>query len=352
MKIREQIVNFIRGGRKVYRGSFAGIFGGWYNPSTGEWKCLSSLQYADTIYYSLVKLLSDLNHDVTWQFNGSNPQLESAFVRFFNTYSSLVMHRLYGAEGVVVIKHTQVGTGVAAAHEFGIAVENTDYIKSEKDGWTEYGSIKEGVEVYAMSSPARMATGKGDKALAAPILELLNNTLNASNTISSRLGAVVVASPKTPNNAPISVVLDDEEKKAIEKEWREQYGIQSEQSQVMVLPREMSFQVISLATLDLKTPDKVKMAVCALADQIGIPANQSALIDANSSKALSNGSELLAGDFAKYQSFERVFDCTWVQFARDCGLQPGMEEEVQGEPVKSYYTIYNKPQVKTEQSNG
>lgn len=351
MNLREQISNIFRGGRKVYHGTLNSLLS-HYNPLTGEWKCMSAFPFSDTIYFSLVKMLSDINHDVTWKFDGSNTQLEAAFVRFFNEYGSMVMHRLYGTEGVVVIKHTQVGNGANAAHEFGIAKEGTDYTKCEDDDWTEYKSIKEGVEVYAMASPAKKASGKGDKALAAPILELLNNALNASNTISARLGALIVASPKSPSNSPISVVLDEDEKKAIEKEWREQYGIQSEQSQVMVLPREMSFEVISLATLDLKTPDKVKMAVCALADQIGIPANQSALIDAQSSKALSNGSELMAGDFAKYQSFERVFDSTWVQFARKCGLRPGMTEVVQGETVKSYYTIYNKPKQKTEQSNG
>lgn len=350
MTIREQILNIFRGGHKVYHGSFSGIFGGGlYNPVTGEWK-ITDNQYADAIYYSMVKLLSDLNHDVTWQFKGSNPSLEAAFVRFFNEYGSMVTHRLFGSDGVVVVKHVQVGEGERAAHEFGIAVKNTDYTEREQDGFTIYDSMREGVDVYAMVSPCKMATGKGDKVIAAPILELLDNTLNASNTISSRLGAVVVASPKTPNNAPISIVLDDEEKKAIEKEWREQYGIKREQSQVMVLPREMSFQVISLATLDIKTPDKVKMAVCALADQLGIPANQSAIIDANSSKALSNGSELKAGDFAKYQSFERLIDCTWVQMARSLRLEPGMVEVVQGMPVGSYYTIYNKPKQETEQN--
>lgn len=350
MTIRQQILNLFRGGRRVFRGSYSSIFGG-YNPLTGEWKCMTNHAYAEAIYYSLVKLLSDLNHDVTWQFDGTDKALESAFVRFFNTYGSMVTHRLFGCDGVVVIKHTQVGEGLNAAHEFGIAIENTDYSKSVENGWETYKSLKVGVEVYAMTSPCKMATGKGDKAVAAPILDLLDNTLNASNTISARLGAVIVCSPKNPTNSPISFVLDDDEKKAIEKMWREEYGALDKQSQIMVLPREMAFQVISLASLDLKTPEKVKMAVCALADQIGIPANQSAIIDAQTSKSLSNGSELIAGDFAKYQSFERLCDCTWVQFARDCGLRPGMVELVQGEPVKSYYTIYNKPKQKTE-NNG
>ena len=87
----------------------------------------------------------------------------------------------------------------------------------------------------------------------------------------------------------------------------------------------------------------------AIADRIKVPANQVGLIDAMSSKSLSNGSELREGDYNKYQSFERLLDCTFVQFARDLGLYPGMSEVVQGEVVRGYYTIYNKPKQSAQQ---
>lgn len=335
MNFAQQISNIFRGGRKFFHGSWYTVMGGW--------DAITKHAYADGIYYSMVKLLADLNHDVTWQFDNSNLAVESAFVRFYNQYCSMITHRLFEGDGVVVIAHTQVGEGATAAHEFHIALRD-EFSKIDEDGWTVYKSAKVGVDIYAMMSPTKKATGRGDKQIASPMLELLDNTLNASNTVSSRLGAMVVCSPKTPNSSPMPISFDEEEKKEIEEQISKEYGALSKQKQVMVLPKEMSWQVVSLATLDLKTMDKVKMAVCALADQIGVPANQSALIDANSSKSLSNGSELLAGDFAKYQSFERLLDCTWVQMARDLNLAPGMIEAVQGEPVKSYYTIYNKPQ--------
>lgn len=338
MNIQQKIVNFFRGGHKFFHGSSYVVSGGFCE--------MSRHVYSDAIYYSLVKLLTDLNRDVVWRFDGTSANVESAFVRFYNTYGVMIGHMLYSGSGVVVIKHTMVGEGSTAAHEFSIA-KTDDYTKTEEDGWTVYKSAKVGVDIYAMYSPSKKATGKGDKVIAAPMLELLDNTLNASNTISSRLGALVVCSPKNLTNAAIPFALDEEEKKAIEEQMQKEYGALNQQKQVMILPREMSWQVISLAQLDLKTMDKVKMAVCALADQIGVPANQSALIDANSSKALSNGSELVAGDFAKYQSFERLLDCTWVQLARDCNLRPGITEVIDGVKVDSFYAIYNKPKIQT-----
>ena len=86
--------------------------------------------------------------------------------------------------------------------------------------------------------------------------------------------------------------FEDKIKKEIEKDMQEDYGALSRQSNMMLLPREMSFQVINLAGLDLKMQDKVKAAILAIVDRIKIPANQVAYIDAQSSKALANGSEI------------------------------------------------------------
>ena len=65
-------------------------------------------------------------------------------------------------------------------------------------------------------------------------------------------------------------------------------------------------------------------------DRVKVPANQVAIIDANSSKTLSNGTELREGDYNKYQSFERLLNHTFVRLAEEMGMD-------------LTYTIYNKP---------
>lgn len=330
-KIIDNIQQLFSRGRKVYKPQI-GVTG---------WGGISTYQFADAIFLNCIELLTDLAHDVTWQFAGTKPNVEAAFVRFFNTYGKVVLNMTY-TQGFSVIAHTQAGEGPAAVHEFRLANKD-EYTKHETQYWTTFESKNPDVEIYVIRSASYQSTGKSDKQICMPVLEMLDNVMNASNTISARMGAMVICSPKNLSNAPTSTVLDVEEKEELEKEIANNYGALRQQRQVMVLPREMNWEVISLAQIDLKTADKVKMLCCMIADRVKVPANQIAVIDANSSKSLSNGSELREGDVNKYQSAERLLDQTFVQMARDLGLAPGASEAVQGEIVGSYYTIYNKP---------
>lgn len=334
MKIYNQIQQFFRGRRRLYSSASFAAFGGW----TGD---IGALPFADVVCMNAADLLVDLTADVSWRFSGSKRAVEVAFDRFYKQYAKIVLHRLY-REGVVIIGHTQAGEGPAAVHEFHMC-KKSEYNKQTTDGYDVYVSTRDGLEVYPMESATHQLTGKSDYEILQPFREMLDNALNASNTVCKRLGALVVACPKNPTNGPTSIELDKEEKEALEKEAQEGYGALNSQNQFLIMSREMGFQVISLASLDLKTQDRVKTCVLAIADRYKVPANQVGMIDANSSKSLSNGSELREGDFNKYQSFERLLDQTWVQFARDCGIEPGAVEIIEGEPVASYYVIYNKP---------
>jgi hypothetical protein len=97
----------------------------------------------------------------------------------------------------------------------------------------------------------------------------------------------------------------------------------------------MHFQVIGMDGVDRKLTEKVRACVLAICDRVKVPANQVAIIDANSSKTLSNGTELREGDYNKYQSFERLLNHTFVRLAEEMGMDVD-------------YTIYNKP----ERNNG
>lgn len=314
------------------------------NSALGGWSAtISKHRFGDVVFFNCVELLTDLLRDVTWQFDGTKPTVESAFVRFYNEYSKIAMYR-YFANGVIVIAHEVVGEGPMAAHEFRLASENKDYTKYNDGDYITYRSMRENTEIYAIHSTIYQAVGKSHREMCEPFVSYLDNTLNASNTVSERMGAFVVCSPKNITNAPTAIELDADEKEELQKDIRDQYGALSKQSQVMVLPREMTWQTVSLASIDMRTDSKVRIAVTAIADCIKIPANQVSMIDANNSKTLANGSEMREGDYNKYQSFERYLDAIFVQMARDAGLRPGAIDITQGTSVGSYYTIYNKPE--------
>jgi len=310
---------------------------------------LSRHPFADTIYYNMIGMLTDLDNDVTWRFSSDKASLAAAFISFFNKYAKVV-HTRYFDKGYVVIAHEWMGEGAVRVDSFRLASED-EYRKESKKDYVNIVPTKkaedEDIELYVLASSLLETTGHSHREHAHPYLCYLDNALNASNTITERLGAVVVASPKGTVNTYGR--LNEDEKKQIEEEIRKDYGALSQQSQFLLLPKEMDMQVVSLAQLDLKTDTRVRCSVLALADLFRVPANQIAMIDADSSKALSNGSELIAGDLAKYKSFERLLEETFVRMARDLGLAPAKYEEIDGVNTAIYYGIYNKPVVNNEE---
>lgn len=340
-KFRDIVDGVFKRGTRFYRG---------FGVSIGGFK-LSCHQFADTIYYNIIGQLTDLDNDVTWKFAPGQESLAAAFIGFYNRYARVV-HTRYFDDGYVVIAHEIIGEGSSRVDSFRMARKD-EYTKHVDKDYVQIkatkASVEKGIELYVMASSLLETTGHSHKDHARPYIIYLDNALNASNTITERLGAMVVASPKGTVNT--FGRLNEDEKKQIEEEIRKDYGALSNQSQFLLLPKEMDMQVVSLATLDTKTDSRVRCAVLAMADLFRVPANQIAIIDANSSKALSNGSELIAGDLAKYKSFERLLDETFVRMARDLGLKAGDKEMIDGVETPIYYGIYNKPKVRYEEGN-
>lgn len=286
---------------------------------------MSCLQFGNVIFLNIVELMTDLSSEVHWNaLRKSDTVMFAEFRSFYDRYGRQILTRLY-TDGFAVIGYKN-GFRWLTSNDY-TCISDTDE--------TIVRAYDEEMQVYVMKSPTYDCFGMSDKQMLLPFITFLDNVLNASNTVSARMGSVVVASPKNPSNAPTAVVLKGEQKDELEKETQDEYGALSSQKLFMVLPREMAFQVINLAGLDQKTTEKARLAILAIADRVKVPANQIAIIDANSSKSLSNGSELREGDYSKYQSFERLLNNTFLQLAESCGL-------------KLTYTMDNKPKRPTE----
>ena len=287
------------------------------------WEGLTRLPFGELVFRNIVELLTDLANDVTWVHMDKRDALTFArFTAFFGAEAKTVLWRVY-RHGFAVI---------------GLNKERGDFRLLNEN---EYQRVGVGADVvikakdpelfcYVMKSPVYAEEARSDYDLCLPFVKFLDNTLNASNTACEKMGAFVVASPETASSAPTPAKLSPEDKKDMEEAIGKEYGLLNKQRQIMLLPRGMKFETISLTNIDTKMSDRVRMCVCAIADRIKVPANQIAIIDATSSKTLANGTELREGDFNKYQNFERLLNRTFVKFAADLGLAVT-------------YTIYNKP---------
>lgn len=313
MKINDWINRTFRRGTNVISDHYGVGYGG---------VCLSRYEFGKTVFVSITELLTSLINDVAFKFVSGLQSDFASFAAFVELNGEYVLTRLM-LEGYVVVGKCAAGLRVLDANDYStIGSGNTlRAVPRRGDIYTE---------CYVLRSSIFEMVGQSDFGFCSAFVKYLNNALNASNTTLERLGSLIVLSPKSPSNLPTVVTLDKSKKEELENEIVAQYGSLDKQRQVMVLPREVNINTINLAALDLKTTDRVRTAILAICDRLKVPANQVAIIDANSSKSLSNGSELREGDFNKYQSFERLLNRTFIRMAGDMGLVVD-------------YTIYNKP---------
>lgn len=277
------------------------------------------LPFANVIFVNICDLLTDLCNDVTLQRVCGSVVTFVGFRAFYNESAKLVLGRLFDS-GFCVIGNRGGAFWVMKPAEYSVNGDiDSTFIRSHDPS----------VSVYVMKSDTFTRFGVSDRQLLRPFLEFLDNVLNASNTVSARMGSFVICSPVQPQGGT-GLVLPKAQKDALEKEISESYGALKKQKGFMLLQNPVNTQIVNLAGLDQKTQEKARLAILAICDRIKVPANQVGIIDASSSKSFANGSELREGDFSKYQSFERLLNSTFIQMAKAFGLSLD-------------YEIYNKP---------
>lgn len=298
-----------------------------YQSSSWDW-LTTHLEFGNVIYNNILEILIDLINDVELKRDSKlTDVLDFAnFKTFVEQDGKDTLYR-YFTFGYVVIELPS-----ETNRAYRILEKETDYTiqTNESGAWKVVPFNLKDNQIYVMKSSLFLNTGMSHKMFVWPYLKYINSLFNASDTITTRLGSVIVCSPKNLSSAPTDIVLTEEDKKEIEEDLSKNYGALRNQKQIMILPREMNFENLSLTGIDDKLETKLKLAVEVLCDAFKVPANQVAVIDANSSKALSNGSELIAGDIRKYQSFERLLNETFIKMADDLR-------------INLTYEIYNKP---------
>lgn len=322
-----KIYDFIQ---RVFPSKFRVLFNGWQGGLFGGWG-FEKKDFASLIWYNICDLLADILEDV--QMNAKD--LSEDGVLFFAQFKAFVyawgrpVLQMLWDNGYCVIGYK------SERGRFWI-MSQSEYTQVTDGNLSSIRPYDESVQIYVMRSAAYITHQLSDRVLCRSWLDFLDDICNSSATVNKRLGALVIASPKNLTNAPTATVLTEDQKNKIEKDVRENYGSLPKQSNFMLLPREMSWQTVNLAGMDLRTTEKAKFCILAICDRLKVPANQVAIVDANGSKTLANGSELREGDRSKYASFRRVFERTFADMARDLGIE--FTYTITGEPTAQQTT--------------
>ena len=282
---------------------------------------IGNFKYAEVIFENITEILIDLQSDTSLIFKGGNDISFDIINLFFKKEGKKFLYYTYRYGRVFLIFE---GNVLTIAEPFDIQKETRgdyDYYFLKKD---------KAKRVIVFDSEHFQMYGKSHFDKLFPFFDLLNNILNASNTITKRLGVAVFATPVTPGSSSFTGNLTPEQKKKIEDEIENAYGALDSQNILHILTEDLKFNQINLAGQNINLTERSKIAILTIADKIKVPANQISLIDASASKAFANGSEILAGDFQKYQSFERLLVSTIFPLAEILGCS-------------ITYDIYNKP---------
>ena len=285
---------------------------------------IGNFKFAEVIFENITEILIDLQSDTSLIFKGGNDISFDIINLFFKKEGKKFLYYTYRYGRVFL---TFEGNALTIADPIDIYKETKgdyDYFFSKKN---------KAKRVIVFDSEHYQMYGKSHFDKLFPFFDLLNNILNASNTITKRLGVAVFATPVTPGSSSFTGNLTPEQKKKIEQELENTYGALESQNILHILTEDLKFNQINLAGQNINLTERSKIAILTIADKIKVPANQISLIDASTSKAFANGSEILAGDFQKYQSFERLLVSTFFPLA-----------EILGCTIS--YDIYNKPLIK------
>ncbi|NLE03396.1 MAG: hypothetical protein GX638_01150 [Crenarchaeota archaeon] len=289
---------------------------------------IGSLDFATIIFENACDLLVDLVSDTTLILKSGNPTAFKSFSDFFYRDGKRTLVDIF-ANGYVVIGYSNGRFEILDTCDY---YKKTDGQKIEfvhrNPYWQGKIIVFEGEHhrIYRMSHLEKLK----------PFLQLLNNVLNASNTITKKMGVSVFATPRTVSGMNTARKLLAREIRELEEDVEKSYGALDTQKIIHFLSDDLKFEIINLAGQNLGLNEKMRVAVLAIADKIKIPANQIGLIDANTSKAFANGTEMKEGDFQKYQAFERLLQSTFVELAKLLHID-------------ITYEIYNKPKLGLEQ---
>jgi hypothetical protein len=289
---------------------------------------IGSLDFATIVFENICDLLVDLVSDTTLILKSGNPTAFKAFSDFFYRDGKRTLVDIF-ADGYAVIGYSDGKFKILDTDEYYRKTDGKKLEFTHRDSsWQGRIIVFEGEHhrIYGMSHLEKLK----------PFMQLLNNVLNASNTITKKLGVSIFATPRTVSGMNTVSKLLPKEIEQLEKSTEKSYGALDTQKIIHFLSDDLRFEIINLAGQDLGLNEKMRVAVLAIADKIKIPANQISLIDANTSKAFANGSEMKEGDFQKYQAFERLLQSTFVELAKMLHIE-------------ITYEIYNKPKLGLEQ---
>jgi hypothetical protein len=228
--------------------------------SFGNLNLLTNYKFADVILFQIIKKITTAMSGVVWTFSGTdNGVLGYRLKIMFEKKFALIYKKMF-FDGVAVF-------AVNYQTDDLILLDDTDY--KIIDGKINVESKLRDYRIFTLYSDTYAIFGKTDLYTCKDMFLYIENLLNAINATTENLGAMGVLSPET--TAGVMSKLGDKEKEAIQKDWRENYGLKIGKWSIMISNTPTKFQQINLPIKDLELSQKLKDAIQILAGYLEVP---------------------------------------------------------------------------------
>lgn len=221
---------------------------------------LTSYKFADVILYQIIKKITTAMSGVVWTFSGSDNMVLALRLKILFEKKFALIYKKMFFDGVAVFAVNFETDDIKL-------LDSSDY--KIIDGKIEVEKNLINYRLFTLYSDTYMIFGRTDFFTCKDLFLHIDNLLNAINATTENLGAMGVLSPESTTG--VMGKLGDTEKKAIQKDWRENYGLKVGKWSIMISNTPTKFQQISLPIKDLELSDKLKNAIQLLAGYLEVP---------------------------------------------------------------------------------
>lgn len=207
----------------------------------GSFLRISENKYAQIVVASLLDMVSNSLKGTVWTQQGTGSRDFACFSDFFVRHYDEVINCLF-FDGRCPVVRDDMG----------------------------FFSIDRKAEspAYVFLSTDYKRYGKSTAQMLHPLLDYLDDILNASQTSIRRLGVMAFLMPKTDTygNGLTAEELDDEERRL-----QSDYGVLSDQKVVKLMSRDYSLGTLSIGGASLQLDSRLQVVVKMIAGKMGIP---------------------------------------------------------------------------------
>lgn len=200
---------------------------------------LPDLPYSKAIIASTINPICDGLRNTELILKKGERREFARFKHMFDTQGAEIYAKLYN-DGIVYFS-------------------DDDFRLTVSDKETRYSLVSHNYQVHEESTAQ----------LLKPHFKMINDILNASNTVVKRLGHLTLLTPKYDASVPVD--LTENVVKEREREFNEDYGFLSEQTSLKILKHPYDITNISLAGVNFRFEEKLQAEIKIVAQTSSVP---------------------------------------------------------------------------------